>query len=248
MTTGQVIAIDGKTVRRSHDRGKGKKPLHLVSAWASANELAIGQRKIEDKSNEITAIPELLNLLDIRGCIVTIDAMGTQKEIAKAILGQKADYVLAVKRNQGRLYEDIRHLFKVDREDGFKGSPFDHARTVDKGHGRIEIRECWVTADPEYLEYIDPDGEWEGLGSIAVVKATRKIGEKETSRGAISSPVWMPMRRKCSPTSALTGRWRTNFIGVWMWFSKRMRAAFARVMPLEPGDHAQDRAQCPEAR
>jgi len=181
MTTGQVIAIDGKTVRRSHDRGKGKKPLHLVSAWASANELAIGQRKIEDKSNEITAIPELLKLLDIRGCIVTIDAIGTQKEIAKAILAQEADYVLAVKRNQGRLYEDIRHLFKVDREDGFKGSPFDYARTVDKGHGRIEIRECWVTADPEYLAYIDPDGEWEGLGSIAVVKATRKIGEKETS-------------------------------------------------------------------
>ena len=140
ITTGQVISIDGKTVRRSHGRVKRKKPLHLVSAWASANALAIGQRKIEDKSNEITAIPELLKLLDIRGCIVTIDAMGTQKEIAKAILGQEADEALAMKRNQGRLYEDIRHLFKVDCEDGFKGSPFDHARTV---NGRSLAASPW---------------------------------------------------------------------------------------------------------
>jgi len=181
MTTGQVIAIDGKTVRRSHDRAKGQKPLHLVSAWASANELAIGQKKIEDKSNEITAIPELLKLLDLRGCIVTIDAIGTQKGICRAILGQEADYVLAVKRNQGKLYEDLRHLFDADCEDDFQGSPFDYARTVNKGHGRIEIRECWVTANPEYLAYLDPDSEWKGLGSIAVVKATRKIGEKESS-------------------------------------------------------------------
>lgn len=181
MTTGQVIAIDGKTVRRSHDRGNGQKPLHLVSAWASANEMAIGQKKIEDKSNEITAIPELLKLLDLRGCIVTIDAIGTQKEISRAILEQKADYVLAVKRNQGNLYEDIRHLFDADREDEFQGSPFDYARTVNKGHGRIEIRECWVTTDREYLAYIDPENEWAGLGSIAVVKAARKVGEKETS-------------------------------------------------------------------
>jgi len=181
MTTGQVIAIDGKTVRRSHDRANGKDPLHLVSAWASKNELVIGQRKVDDKSNEITAIPELLKLLDIRGCIVTIDAIGTQKGIARAILGQKAEYVLAVKRNQGKLYEDIRHLFQVDREDGFKGSPFDYARTVNKGHGRIEIRKCWATSAPEYLQYMDRDGEWEGLKSIAIVEAIRKIGEKESS-------------------------------------------------------------------
>ena len=181
MTTGQVIAIDGKTVRRSHDRANGKSPLHLVSAWASKNELVIGQRKVDDKSNEITAIPELLKLLDIRGCIVTIDAIGTQKEIAGAILGQKAHYVLTVKRNQGKLHDDIRHLFEVDREDGFKESPFDHAQTVNKGHGRIEIRKCWVTADQEYLEYVDRDSEWKGLKSIAIVEATRKIGEKETS-------------------------------------------------------------------
>ncbi len=181
MTAGQVIAIDGKTVRRSHDRANGKGPIHLVSAWASENELVIGQRKIDDKSNEITAIPELLKLLDIRGCIVTIDAIGTQRGIARAILGQKAEYVLAAKRNQGKLYEDIRHLFQVDREDGFKGSPFDYARTVNKGHGRVEIRKCWVTSAPEYLQYMDRDGEWEGLKSIAIVEATRRIGEKESS-------------------------------------------------------------------
>jgi predicted transposase YbfD/YdcC len=181
MTAGQVIAIDGKTVRRSHDRANGKKPIHLVSAWASKNEMVIGQRKIEDKSNEITAIPELLKLLHIRGCIVTIDAMGTQKEIARSIKEQKAEYVLAVKRNQGKLYADIRHLFEVEREDEFKESPFEYAQTVNKGHGRIETRKCWVTADPEYLDFMDHEKQWEGLRSIAIIEAVRRIGKKKSS-------------------------------------------------------------------
>ena len=143
-----MVAIDGKTVRRSHDKGAGKGAIHLVSAWASANTLTLGQVKTEEKSNEITAIPRLLELLDLRGCIVTIDAMGCQKEIAQGILDREADYLLAVKENQGRLYHDIRDLFEGAEEWGFDGVPYDYATTLNKGHGRIERREYWVISEP----------------------------------------------------------------------------------------------------
>jgi predicted transposase YbfD/YdcC len=180
MTDGQVVAIDGKTVRRSHDQANGKDPIHLVNAWASQNEMVIGQRSVEGKSNEITAIPKLLKLLDVRGCIVTIDAIGTQRKIAKQIRAQKADYVLAVKGNQGSLHENIKYLFEVDRKEGFKRSPFAHAQTVNKGHGRIETRNCWTTDDPEYLEYVDPGRKWDGLQSIVVIESIRRINGNET--------------------------------------------------------------------
>ena len=137
---GEVVAIDGKTVRRSHDNRAGKQPIHLVSAWASANTLTLGQVKTEEKSNEITAIPRLLELLELHGCIVTIDAMGCQKEIAQGILDRGADYLLAVKENQGRLYQDVRDLFAGAEEAGFDGVPHDYATTLNKGHGRIERR------------------------------------------------------------------------------------------------------------
>ena len=124
---GEVVAIDGKTVRRSHettgDGASGKRAVHLVSAWASANRLTLGQVKTEEKSNEITAIPQLLQLLELKGCIVTIDAMGCQKDIAQGILGRGADYVLAVKENQGWLYDDVRDLFAGAEELGMKGCP-----------------------------------------------------------------------------------------------------------------------------
>ena len=108
---GEVVAIDGKTVRRSHDKRAGKQAIHPVSVWASANTLTLGQVKTDQKSNEITAIPRLLELLELNGCIVAIDAMGSQKEIAQGILDRGADYLLAVKENQGRLYQDVRDLF-----------------------------------------------------------------------------------------------------------------------------------------
>ena len=182
MTAGQVIAIDGKTVRRSHDRANGKGPIHLVNAWASQNELVIGQRKVEDKSNEITAIPELLNLLDVHGCIITIDAIGTQKEIAKQIREKKADYLLAVKGNQGVLHGRIQSMFAVDRKEEFRTSPFTHARSVNKGHGRIEIRNCWVTDAPEYLSYADPKKKWGGLRSLVVIEGIRRTDAGETKK------------------------------------------------------------------
>ena len=127
---GEVVAIDGKTVRRSHDKRAGKQAIHLVSAWASANTLTLGQVKTDRKSNEITAIPRLLEMLELSGCIVTIDAMGCQKEIAQGILERRADYLLAVKENQGRLHQDVRDLFEGAEEAGFDGVPHDYATTL----------------------------------------------------------------------------------------------------------------------
>ena len=136
LTQGQVIAVDGKTLRRSHDRRAGKEAIHMVSAWASENSLVLGQVRTDAKSNEITAIPELLKLLDVSGCIVSIDAMGCQQEIARTILERGADYLLAVKGNQCRLYDDLRDLFEGAAELGYDGVPHEYATTLNKGHGR----------------------------------------------------------------------------------------------------------------
>lgn len=119
LTSGQVVAIDGKKLRRSHDDDAGKAAIYMVSAWATQNQLVLGQKKVADKSNEITAIPELLRLLEITGCIVTVDAIGTQTEIAQQIVDGGGDYLLAVKENQGNLFEDIQYLFSVDAPHGF---------------------------------------------------------------------------------------------------------------------------------
>src|SRR4030042_5936538 len=116
----------------------------MVSAWATQNQLVLGQTKVADKSNEITAIPELLQLLEITGCIVTIDAIGTQTEIAKTIVDGGGDYLLSVKENQGHLFEDIQYLFEVAVAQGFARVEHSYAKTVNKGHGRIETRECWA--------------------------------------------------------------------------------------------------------
>jgi predicted transposase YbfD/YdcC len=177
---GQIVNIDGKCLRGSEDKGLGKRAIYMVSAWASENELVLGQRKVDEKSNEITAIPELLKMLSISGCIVTIDAMGTQTEIAQAIVDAHAGYVLSVKENQGRLFEDIAYLFAVDQAQNFKYAALDYAKTTDSGHGRIDIRECWSTSNPEYLKMIRNVENWAGLQSIAMVISTRIIGEEQT--------------------------------------------------------------------
>jgi predicted transposase YbfD/YdcC len=177
---GQIINLDGKCLRGSDDQKLGKRAIYMVSAWATENELVLGQRKVDEKSNEITAIPELLKILAISGCIVTIDAMGTQTSIAKTIIDGQADYVLSVKENQGHLFEDISVLFAVDQASNFKYASLDYYKTVNKGHGRIEIRECWSTSKPEYLNLIRGVQNWAGLRSIAIVICTRIINGKET--------------------------------------------------------------------
>ncbi len=177
---GQVIAIDGKVLRRSHDRGVGKAAIDMVSAWASANHLVLGQVKVDEKSNEITAIPELLRALTLRGCIVTIDAMGCQTEIAQQITEQGGAYMLALKQNQGRLYHDVSQLFAYLEQQGYRAYPFDYHKTTDKGHGRTEIRECWTISDPEVLRLLHRSEAWPQLASVCRVRAQRIIGEERS--------------------------------------------------------------------
>ena len=179
-TEGAVIAIDGKIARRSHDRGAGKAAIDMVSAWASANGVVLGQRATDAKSNEITAIPALLDLLLLRGCIVTIDAMGCQTAIAEKIVAKGADYVLALKENHDTLYHEVQHLFADAAETGGADYAIDHAQTVDGGHGRVEIRHYWTISDAETLAHLDPQGEWAGLRSIGMVEAERRVGGEAT--------------------------------------------------------------------
>ena len=181
-TQGQVLALDGKQLRGSGDSVLGKRAIYMVSAWAEANQLVLGQHKVNEKSNEITAIPELLKMLDVEGCIITIDAIGTQTKIVKTIVEQGADYVLSVKENQGQLYQDISWLFEYDQQYKFEQGAYDHARTVNKGHGRIEVRECWSISDPEYLHSLSSFSKWKKLQSIAMVVSTRITDEKNTTK------------------------------------------------------------------
>jgi len=181
VTGGQVIAIDGKVLRGSCDRVLGKAGIAMVSAWATANHLVLGQVKVDDKSNEITAIPKLLQVLEIAGCIVTIDAIGCQTEIAQAIVDLDADYVLAVKENQGHLYEDVKGLFDAAQELNFKDVPHDYCKSTDKGHGRLEIRQCWTICDAALVNYLRNRAGWRNLRTIVKVVAERRVNG-ETSR------------------------------------------------------------------
>ncbi len=178
LTAGQVIAIDGKQMRGSKDVAEGKAAIYMVSAWATENQLVLGQRKVDDKSNEITAVPQLLKLLDIAGCIVVLDAISTQTKIAKTIIDQGGDYILNVKENQGHLYEDIHDLFEDDWKFDFKEAPYSYAKTVNKDHGRIEIRQCWTISDPEYLANIRELKRWSGIQSLVMILSERRIGEE----------------------------------------------------------------------
>ena len=174
LTAGEVVSIDGKTLRGSRAAGS-KSVVHMVSAWANVNQLSLGQVKVDEKSNEITAIPKLLNVLALKGCIVTIDAMGCQREIASQIISKEADYMLAVKGNQGCLEEDIERSIRYLK-------PSDQWQEDDFGHGRIENRRCMVY---DTLSFIDRKERWVGLKTIVKVESTRYMKstgkeEKET--------------------------------------------------------------------
>ncbi len=172
-----IVAIDGKTVRRSHDQAKGKQPIHLVSAWATQNGIALGQVKVDDKSNEITAIPELLKRLQLNGCLVTIDAMGCQREIAQHVVDAGADYLLSVKGNQETLAEDVEQEFKQAQADGFAHMDCLYHETLDKGHGRVEKRQYWYTSDVQGLGTLE---RWPQLAGMVMCKSTRTEKGKTT--------------------------------------------------------------------
>ena len=180
VTAGEVVAIDGKTVRRSFDRASGKAAIHMVSAWAATNKLVLGQIKTEEKSNEITAIPRLLEVLDLRGCIVTIDAMGCQTEIAAKIIDKQSDYVLGLKGNQGNLHAEVAAYFEQALKNDFVGTPHDFFEQEDHGHGRDERRRVWCTND---LMWFANRSEWKGLRSIAMIEEERTVnGTKSVER------------------------------------------------------------------
>ena len=174
LSHGQVIAIDGKTLRRSHDKSNGKSAIHMVSAWASANGIVLGQVKTDEKSNEITAIPELIKTLEIEGCIVTIDAMGCQKNISKTIIDKGADYVLALKENQGTLHQNVELFFRDYLSSVTNQPAFDFYQSTDGDHGRVEIRKYWTTSDINWLQGKEA---WQNLTTIGMVQRERHVGD-----------------------------------------------------------------------
>ncbi len=180
LTKGQVVAIDGKKLRRSHYRRLGKAAIWMVSAWATANRLVLGQVKVRNKSNEIKAIPELLQVLALKDCIVTIDAIGCQTKIAAKIVEKQGDYLLAVKNNQGQLYQDLKDLFAGCEEVNFRQVPYGYARTVNKGHGRIETRQCWVLSSPDYLDYLHRRAYWQNLRTVVKIQTERVVRGKRS--------------------------------------------------------------------
>jgi predicted transposase YbfD/YdcC len=175
VTDGEVVAIDGKALRRSFAKGSAKRAIPMVSAWATANGVVLGQRKVDTKSNEITAIPALLALLELKGCIVTIDAMGCQRDIAQKIVEQGADYVLALKGNQPTVEQAVKQFFLTGPEAETHWRQRDYHEHTDRGHGRVETRRAWISADwDEELRA----AAWPGLQSIGLVEALRTVGEK----------------------------------------------------------------------
>ena len=171
VTDGEVVAIDGKQARGART-ADGKEGLRMVSAWASEQRLVLGQLKTEEKSNEIRAIPLLLQLLELRGCIVTIDAMGCQREVTAQIISQGADYVLSLKGNQGLMHEEVAEYFAWAEEINFKDLAVDYCATLEKDHGRIEGRRCWATEDTDWFT---EKAEWAGLRSFIMIEAEREV-------------------------------------------------------------------------
>ena len=157
-----VVAIDGKTLRRSHDKKNGQKPLPMVSAWASEKRLLLVQRATEKKSNEITAIPKLLEILDLKGCIVTIDAMGAQKKIVTQMVDQCGEFAIALKKNPGIFYKKVSEIFERGKRDNFASIGSQYTQTTEKGHGRQEIRRYWLIDDEEMIASLNPKGAWKG--------------------------------------------------------------------------------------
>jgi predicted transposase YbfD/YdcC len=175
---GQLVRVDGKTLRGSYEHSGKRGMIHRVSAWASEQRLVLGQRKVNDKSNEITAIPELLRVLDLHGAVVSIDAMGCQTEIAAQIVEQQGDYVLALKGNQGNLHEDVEQLFEYVRKQKFHTIEHDFYQTQEQGHGRQEIRKYWVMGETTGLMGAE---NWSKLTAIGCVETQRQTQDKITT-------------------------------------------------------------------
>jgi len=226
LSGGDIVAIDGKTLRHSFDRAASTKAIHMVSAWADRHRLVLGQVKVDDKSNEITAIPKLLKMLDLSGATVTIDAMGCQKEIAKAITEQGADYVLALKKNHSTLYENVTLFLDDARATDFAEIAHDYHETVDGDHGRIETRRYWITDD---IDWLGAKASWANLQSLGLVSRVVKSGTRWRSKGGITWSHCPLMECDSATLCGSTGALRMGCIGSWMSPLMRMRAGFAKT-------------------
>jgi predicted transposase YbfD/YdcC len=198
----EVVAIDGKTVRRSQDRSRGSEAIHVVSAWARENRLTLGEVKVSDKSNEIRAVPQLLKMLELKNCIVTADAMNCQKEIASEVREAGADYVLCLKDNHPTLHKEVERVFKAIEEDRTSGFTISRTSTLDKEHGRIEERRyCQINA-PDYLYGYE---EWADLKSIGMVESDREVeGKRSVERRYFLSSLEVEAEMF---SSAVRGHW-----------------------------------------
>ena len=176
----EVIAIDGKTMKQSYDRNHSQKPLHIVSAWSSSHQLVLGQKKVNKKSNEVTAIPALLELLEIAGSIITIDALGCQKEIAALIIKKKGDYLLALKGNQKLIHEDVKNWFELARKEEFAGREHSYYQQIEGGHHRVEKRQIWTVAVSE-LPSLHNQSLWTGLKTVVMIVSERRLWNKTTT-------------------------------------------------------------------
>ena len=172
VTNQEIVPIDGKKLRRSHDRANGQRAIELVSAWTRSNRLMLGQVKVAEASNEITAVPQLLRLLALKGCIVTVDALNCQKETAAEILKQEADYVLALKGNHPNLQQEVEIFFDAIVNERSFGYEISRYETVDGEHGRIETRKYWQVNVPDYVK---EKAAWPGLASLGMCEATREL-------------------------------------------------------------------------
>lgn len=179
-TEHQLVARDGKPLRRSHDRSTGKAAIHMVSAWAAANRLVLGQVTVDQNSTALTALPALLQVLALKGCIVTMDAMGCQTEIVTTIVAQEADDVLWLNGNHSTLHREVQELFAHAQATPFREVAHDFHATVQKGHGRLEVRRHWTITEAEYGEYLTTKERWAKLTSSGMVEAERHIGETVT--------------------------------------------------------------------
>ena len=176
----EVIAIDGKTMKQSYDRNQSQKPLHIVSAWSASHQLVLGQKKVNKKSNEVTAIPALLELLEIEKSIITIDAMGCQKEIAALIIKKKGDYLLALKGNQKLLHKDVKDWFELARKEEFAGREHSYYQQIEGGHHRVEKRQIWTVAVSE-LPSLHNQSLWTGLKTVVMIVSERRLWNKTTT-------------------------------------------------------------------
>jgi predicted transposase YbfD/YdcC len=176
----EVIAIDGKTMKQSYDRNDQQKALHIVSAWSSSHQLVLGQKKVHKKSNELTAIPELIEMLEIAGSVITIDAMGCQKDITSLIIKKKGDYILALKGNQKLLYEAVKEWLEVAQKVDYLGRDYNYHEQVEAGHHRGEKRQVW-TVDVSELPPLHNQALWSGLRTVVMIVSERRLWNKTTT-------------------------------------------------------------------